>query len=155
MPLAVDKPIEFGVWDFCSKCKKCAQHCPSGAISDGEPTTQGQTVSNSPGARKWYLNPEKCLKDWITNNTFGCSDCIRVCAYNKKPGVWVDELAVSAGASGRRVLRPGGPGRCYRPQSLLHPAGRRAVPFRLNLTLAGPEPSIADERGTRGGAPLG
>jgi len=103
MPLATDKPIDFGVWDFCSKCKKCARHCPSGAISDGEPTTEGPTVSNNPGAKKWYLNPEQCLKYWITNNTFGCSDCIRVCPYNKRPGVWVHELAVAAGASSSLV----------------------------------------------------
>lgn len=99
LPLVPDKPIEFGVADFCSKCKKCARECPSQAISDGEPTTVGPTKSNNPGARKWYLNPELCYGFWVSNRTGGCSDCIRVCPYNKKPGVWVHELAVAAGAS--------------------------------------------------------
>ena len=36
LPLLPDKPIDFGLQDFCSKCKKCARECPSGAISDGE-----------------------------------------------------------------------------------------------------------------------
>jgi len=35
LPLLPDKPIDFGLQDFCSKCKKCARECPSGAISDG------------------------------------------------------------------------------------------------------------------------
>jgi reductive dehalogenase len=33
MPLAVDKPIDFGLQDFCKKCGKCARECPSQAIS--------------------------------------------------------------------------------------------------------------------------
>lgn len=103
LPLAVDKPIEFGVTDFCSKCRKCARECPGQAISDGERTTSGQTVSNNPGAKKWYLNPEKCYGFWVSNATGGCSDCIRVCPYNKKPGVWIHELAAQAGASSSLV----------------------------------------------------
>jgi len=35
LPLVPDKPIDFGLQDFWSKCKKCARECPSGAISDG------------------------------------------------------------------------------------------------------------------------
>ena len=31
LPLLPDKPIDFGLQDFCSKCKKCARECPSGA----------------------------------------------------------------------------------------------------------------------------
>ncbi|MCP4728200.1 MAG: hypothetical protein GY863_24385, partial [bacterium] len=32
IPLIPDSPIQFGVQDFCEKCKKCAVNCPSGAI---------------------------------------------------------------------------------------------------------------------------
>ena len=28
LPLFPDKPIDFGLQDFCSKCKKCARECP-------------------------------------------------------------------------------------------------------------------------------
>ena len=36
LPLAVDKPIDFGLQDFCDKCKQCARYCPTGAISFGD-----------------------------------------------------------------------------------------------------------------------
>ncbi len=36
LPLSLDKPIDFGLQDFCNKCKQCAKYCPSGAISFGD-----------------------------------------------------------------------------------------------------------------------
>ncbi len=33
MPLEVDRPIDFGLQDTCSKCQKCARECPCNAIS--------------------------------------------------------------------------------------------------------------------------
>ena len=36
LPMTPDKPIDFGLQDFCAICKKCARECPSGAISDGD-----------------------------------------------------------------------------------------------------------------------
>jgi epoxyqueuosine reductase len=39
LPLATDKPINAGIMEFCAHCKKCAEACPSGALSfDDEPT---------------------------------------------------------------------------------------------------------------------
>jgi ferredoxin len=35
MPLAHDKPIDFGLQTFCESCNKCARECPSGAITAG------------------------------------------------------------------------------------------------------------------------
>ncbi len=35
MPLAHDKPIDFGMQAFCEACNKCARECPSGAITAG------------------------------------------------------------------------------------------------------------------------
>ncbi|PON14735.1 Fe-S protein, partial [Candidatus Entotheonella serta] len=32
MPLKADKPIDFGLQDFCNQCNKCARECPCGAI---------------------------------------------------------------------------------------------------------------------------
>ncbi len=37
MPAERDRPIDFGVSAFCERCKKCAIHCPAGAISHGAP----------------------------------------------------------------------------------------------------------------------
>ncbi len=85
LPLVPDKPIELGVQAFCNQCKRCAFECPSRAISFGEPTTEGPTLSNNHGIYKWYINPEKCLDFWGKNNG-SCTNCIRVCPYNKLPG---------------------------------------------------------------------
>ncbi len=79
LPLAPDKPIDFGLQDFCSKCAKCARHCPSGAIPFGKNST---CMHN--GYIKWNNDVDKCTKNRI-GNTFGsgCSVCIQVCPWNK------------------------------------------------------------------------
>ncbi len=85
LPLVADKPIEFGAAQFCVSCKRCAEECPGGCISFGEPTTEGPTISNSSGIYKWYIDPEKCLDFWARNNG-SCGNCVRVCTFNKLPG---------------------------------------------------------------------
>jgi len=91
LPLAPDKPIEFGVWDFCLKCQKCAQHCPSQAIKYGGPTQEINNISNRKGLFRWPVNAEKCFRFWAAN-TVSCSNCIRVCPFNKPPGWLHDDV---------------------------------------------------------------
>jgi len=82
LPMELDKPIEFGVKDFCKKCKLCAKYCEIGAISmDDEPSFETACQSNNPGALKWYVNVEQCYLFWCENGT-ECSTCIKVCPYN-------------------------------------------------------------------------
>jgi epoxyqueuosine reductase len=82
LPLEPDKPIEFGVKEFCKKCKLCAEHCKAGAISmDDEPSFEVTCRSNNPGALKWYVNVERCYLYWCENGV-DCSTCIKVCPYN-------------------------------------------------------------------------
>ena len=82
LPLEVDKPIDFGVTQFCKKCKLCAEVCEVGAISkETEPSFQIACRSNNPGALKWYVNGELCYQFWCENGT-DCSTCIAVCPYN-------------------------------------------------------------------------
>ena len=77
MPLLSDKPIDFGLQDFCSKCKKCARECPSGAISDG-----GKEMYN--GYEKWPMDKKKCTGMRVGNQRgSGCGTCIKVCPWNK------------------------------------------------------------------------
>ena len=85
LPLVADEPIEFGVWDFCRKCIKCAHFCPSQSILYGEPTDKPHTISNNTGLLRWPVNTEQCLRFWAANGT-DCSNCIRVCPFNKPPG---------------------------------------------------------------------
>jgi reductive dehalogenase len=82
LPLVPDKPIDFGVTNFCKGCAKCADACEVDAISkDPEPRWEPACKSNNTGALKWYVDSEKCYEFWCENGT-DCSTCISVCPYN-------------------------------------------------------------------------
>ena len=89
MPLGTDASIRFGVREFCEVCKLCATHCPSGAVTQGQRRWKGLSVSNNPGTLKWYVEPEKCY-DF---NDFSCSNCKRVCPFNKPNNSWLHRLS--------------------------------------------------------------
>ena len=108
LPLVPDSPIEFGVWDFCMKCEKCTNFCPGQAIMRGQPTDKINNISNREGLLRWPVNAEKCFNWWARSEGV-CSNCIRVCPFNKLPGGlheavrwgvkntrWLDSLLVRA-----------------------------------------------------------
>lgn len=77
LPMATDRLIDFGLQDFCDKCKQCARYCPSGAISFGD-----KVMHN--GYEKWPIDVEKCTKQRCGNKLgSGCGVCITVCPWNK------------------------------------------------------------------------
>ena len=85
LPLEADRPIDFGVTDFCRRCKLCAEACEAEAISkEPEPSWEPACRSNNPGVLKWYVDGEKCYEFWCDNGT-DCSTCITVCPYNSGP----------------------------------------------------------------------
>ena len=85
LPLLHDDYQPFGVTEFCRTCKKCADMCPSQAISRGEPTKEGPSSSNHSGIYKWYIHPEKCFTFWV-KNWMDCNNCVSVCPFNKPHG---------------------------------------------------------------------
>jgi len=93
LPLLPDKPIEFGVKEFCEICNKCASSCPVKAIPHGEPQDKAPNISSLEGIRKWTVNAEKCFKFWVGMNT-DCAICIRVCPYNKDYSKWWNRLGI-------------------------------------------------------------
>lgn len=93
MPLAHNDVRPFGVEAFCRTCMKCAKHCPSKAISFGEPTAEGPSISNFSGVRKWYINPEQCFMFWV-KNWMDCNNCVMVCPFNKPLGRLHDAVRV-------------------------------------------------------------
>lgn len=88
MPLMPDTPIDFGVKEFCRSCQLCAVECPSAAVSKGPCTWEGKSPSNNPGVLKWYTEPGKCY-DF---NGFSCSNCKRVCPFNKPNNSWLHRM---------------------------------------------------------------
>ncbi len=87
MPLAHDRPIRFGVREFCENCRRCTKGCPVKAIPDGPPSADIHNQSNFIGIRKWTVNGEKCFGYWAAQNS-DCSICIRVCPFNKDYSKW-------------------------------------------------------------------
>jgi reductive dehalogenase len=82
MPLEINRPIDFGVEEFCRQCLGCARACPADAISYGEQTFTGVCESNNPGLKKWYVHAEKCLRFWQENGS-ACANCIAACPFTR------------------------------------------------------------------------
>lgn len=90
IPMTVDKPIDFGVVDFCKKCKICAEKCVSGAISHStEPDVHF-------GYKRWRIKCELCFQVWCSMATSnpgrGCRICLAVCPYSRKNN-WLHSLS--------------------------------------------------------------
>jgi len=82
LPLKADKPISFGVQEYCEKCKKCLESCPVQAIREDK-TAEAITTSNNSGILKWPVNGEKCFGFWCETG-IDCSICIKVCPFSRK-----------------------------------------------------------------------
>ena len=97
LPMTVDKPIDFGLQEFCNNCHKCARECPCQAIPFGD-----KIMFN--GYEMWKPDVENCVKYRITNKKgAGCSRCMKTCPLNKvvtKDGPilqrWAHWLAINA-----------------------------------------------------------
>ena len=87
MPLSYDSPVNFGVREFCSICRKCTNSCPPRAIPEDDPQASPPNKSSLMGIKKWTVDAEKCFKYWVAMNT-DCAICIRVCPYNKDYRKW-------------------------------------------------------------------
>ena len=88
MPLAHDKPIDFGLQNFCESCNKCARECPSGAITAGP-----KRMFN--GYEIWKSDSQKCTTYRITTEGGAmCGRCMKTCPWNlegifkEKPFRW-------------------------------------------------------------------
>lgn len=77
LPMEVDKPVDFGLQDFCNSCQKCARNCPCDAISWGD-----KVMYN--GYEMWKPDMERCARYRITNpKGLGCGRCMKTCPLNK------------------------------------------------------------------------
>ncbi|WP_299789383.1 reductive dehalogenase domain-containing protein [uncultured Marivita sp.] len=114
MPLAHDRPIDFGLQRFCESCNKCARECPSGAITAGP-----KRMFN--GYEIWKSDSQKCAAYRITTEGGAmCGRCMKTCPWNleglfaEKPFRWAAMnvpqaaplLAKLDDAAGRGGLNP-------------------------------------------------
>lgn len=76
LPMQHDKPIDFGLQNFCENCNKCARECPSGAITAGP-----KLMFN--GYEIWKSDSQKCATYRITNEGGAmCGRCMKTCPWN-------------------------------------------------------------------------
>jgi ferredoxin len=86
MPLAIDKPIDFGLQAVCAQCQKCARECPCNAIPFGP-----KVMFN--GYEIWKPDVEKCGKYRLTNmKGSACGRCMKTCPYNREDLVESERL---------------------------------------------------------------
>ena len=85
MPIIPDKPIDFGLQDFCQNCNICAENCPSKAIPTGD-----KVMYN--GYETWKLNTQRCASFNFTNkNGTMCNRCVKSCPWTN-PTTWPHNL---------------------------------------------------------------
>jgi reductive dehalogenase len=83
LPLAPGKPVNFGAFNFCKTCKKCAEYCPAHAIpTDTEPVWEPAGFWARPGVRTWYRNEPAC-RAYMYQVDNSCGVCIAVCPFSK------------------------------------------------------------------------
>jgi reductive dehalogenase len=99
LPLAIDKPIDFGLQEFCRHCKKCAKACPAGAVSMAkEPTWEPKGEWNVSGKRVYYENSSLCYP-YLTSRSTVCTLCMAACPWTKQSESSLHAVAKSIGAT--------------------------------------------------------
>jgi reductive dehalogenase len=84
LDIAPTKPIDAGLTNFCRTCKKCAEMCPSKALSLAtEPSWETVGPWNRPGVKGWYDDAVKCRAYWFEVAS-GCGICFAYCPFSSK-----------------------------------------------------------------------
>jgi len=76
MPFASDSPVDFGVFEFCQRCRRCVRNCPGKAISSREAEQAG-------GYPRWGLVDTKCMAIWNRVGT-DCGVCLSSCPFSQE-----------------------------------------------------------------------
>lgn len=78
-PFATTPKREFGIDDFCSRCRVCEQACPPFAIKPDKQLVRGE--------RKWYVDFDSCIPFFAESS--GCAICLAECPWTR-PGIGVN-----------------------------------------------------------------
>lgn len=90
-PFATTPKRDFGIDDFCTRCRVCENACPPLAIGPDKQMVRGE--------EKWYVDFDKCIPFFA--ETSGCAICIAVCPWSM-PGVG-ENLAVKLARRAQRL----------------------------------------------------
>jgi len=90
-PLLLDARDDFEADGFCTHCQVCSDACPPNAIGAEKVLVRG--------ARKWYVDFDKCLPYF--NEAQSCGLCLAVCPFSR-PGVGENLVAKLAAHRKRR-----------------------------------------------------
>jgi hypothetical protein len=75
-PARLDKPRSLGADAFCEVCRKCAENCPSRAL-----TPEGK--EDVLGVAKWPTQVERCYRYWRQVGT-DCGVCMACCPFSHR-----------------------------------------------------------------------
>jgi reductive dehalogenase len=96
LPLTPTKPIDFGMWNFCHDCRKCAEKCPAAALSlADEPFWEITGPWNGNGLRSWHIRYDLCLpwRGYPGGTTAGgCGVCQGACVFSKLDAASIHEV---------------------------------------------------------------
>jgi epoxyqueuosine reductase len=93
LPMACDRPVDFGVVEACKHCKRCAEACPAVALSfEDEPSFQTRGVWNNAGHKAWFEDSYRCFSFWQSSGT-ACAACLASCPFTQAAHAWVREAA--------------------------------------------------------------
>jgi ferredoxin len=83
MPMVMDKPVDFGLQNFCDKCEVCIDACPVGAIP------KERTVER--GVYRWQMDAKKCRMYW-SSMAHSCAICQAACPWNFESNLFHDTI---------------------------------------------------------------
>jgi len=77
LPMEIDKPVDFGLQEYCSHCTICADQCVAKAIPHGDKVEYN-------GYETWKLDERKCAS-FCALNKYGniCGRCTKLCPWNR------------------------------------------------------------------------
>jgi reductive dehalogenase len=76
LPLEPGRPVSLGARRFCKICRKCAETCPSRALSQSAP-------EEVRGVLKWSTDVERCHAYWLRSGT-DCGICMAICPFSHR-----------------------------------------------------------------------
>jgi ferredoxin len=74
LQLEADKPMEFGLEDFCKRCALCVMNCPSKSITPFPRMVNGR--------RFYKFDDQSCFNLWKNTGT-DCGTCIQSCPFTQ------------------------------------------------------------------------